>query len=258
MISFDSGIPTPENTTVFSSSLFYGEYDFQEGDNPATQLKTVRFNNSPGLPSDAGNSFYTRTFDHQSNPDKSCAVYYDDAGTLRARVMYGLNHPRMDEQWTLQTVIANNGSYDTENGWIKTGEAKSGIPYNEISASDTGVIGTGTNLRLIQSVSEGTWQTASIQDYYSNAISGDSRGLMIRRADIIKQFGSAERLLIGDGPTPELSAWPVTQLPVFKHSVSNVIIFPWYKGLVDSFSGKYLHYYDDAGVYVGSCTTGVE
>jgi hypothetical protein len=256
-IAFDSGVATPENTTVFSSSLFFGVYDFIEGENPV-QLKTVRFCNVPGGEADARNSFYLHVFDKTPyNGNKSAAVYYDDAGVLRIRGVRPAHHPEMNSEWTLQIVVANSGSYDQENGLITTADARESANYSELNAADNGTIGTGTNLRLMQSQGLGTWRVANIQDYYDDAIEGESRNLTFRRADIIKQFGSAERLMIGDGITPALSTWPVTNIPIILHVNTNTIVFPWHKGMIDSFAGKYLHYFNDAGTYVGSCATGV-
>lgn len=250
----DTGAPLPDNTVVFFSRLVTATYS-----NPNTvenlQWKSVRLQNGLTVDSNA-NVTYHKTFDkEQSLSQRSTTTYYSNDGgtTIQARDCYSMHHPVHDGVPTLQEATDYNGTTDQFNGYLSTHECKPGATYNTKIASDTANIisqsGNNSGLRLRQSYSENTWRSIFFQDYYDEAASGNQT---ITQHYAFAQYGSAERLLVGDNANPYACNFPTHSLPVVKHPVTGLIVFPWFNALMDSLSGKWLHYFNDSGAHVGS------
>lgn len=252
---FDTGVPTPPNTIVFVSSLVTATYS-----NPNTvenlQWKSVRIQNALNLGDDAMNSLYHKTFDKSFDLNQRGITtrYSNDGGITRAaRNCYAMHHPVHDGIPTLQEVIAFNGTPDNYDAWLKTNEVKQGTgPYNTKLGDGGDIIntpGAPYDLRLTYSFSDATWRTTFFQDYYDEAESGDQT--LLRYYNLV-QYGSAERILVGDNSDPYQCQAPAHVLPIIRHLGSNIVIIPWYKGLMNSIANKHLHYFNDEGVYSGS------
>jgi hypothetical protein len=86
------------------------------------------------------------------------------------------------------------------------------------------------------------WRWLFLQDFINYA-----SGVVNDRSDIYWQIGSLARFELADAPTPA-EALASYVLPPISYGANQVAVHLW-KSMFASYSGKYIHFYDDAGVF---------
>ncbi|WP_127585709.1 hypothetical protein [Paenibacillus koleovorans] len=252
--AWDYGSNLPENTRIYLSSLARG---YAIGTAPTAQWKSLRitplFVGGPGGTSTAAreNSFYVHAFVNANPFVPTLDVGYLKNGSPAASPTRPCQHPTNDDLWTLQTINAFSGTFDTFDGTVLTGLQKAGTAYSEISVNQNTNVSIGTSVRFLESTSSNRWRWLNVQDYLDNP--PPTQGFS--RSDTFFQVGSAARLQISDAATPATST-ELYELPIRVESPTH-LTFPFWQSRFTNFNGKYLHYYNDAGVYTFSMPVGI-
>ena len=247
---FDSEVNTPNNTYQLTCSLVRADYEADpEVPDVNRQWKSIRWQSDANVDSD-GFNLYAKTFDQDfSLSQRSITVRYwdEDDSVWRNGNCYSMQHPVHDNNITQQILMGFSGVRDTFTGFLKTAESKAGVPYSERSGSDQ-PLGEAGALRLMSVVgNQGHWKTTFFQDYYDNM--NGSRSTW--RRDTFTQYGSLARIQIGDASTPATSSFNYVA-PIVGRVDANTIQILFWKSLFADWDGLWLHYFNQAGVYVKS------
>jgi hypothetical protein len=186
------------------------------------------------------NSVYPRGFYYNPVVANLSVWYYSDQA--RQRVLYPCRHPGLDQIWTMQDVNIYTGHFDTEDGSVRTGTFKEGEAYGVVYAEDNGVIGTGQNIKILDSINTDVRiDSCFFEDYIDNA----STDQWMEVGDTFTQVGSASHIKLGNGTTPENST-ELVALPLKVVSDTH-IVFPLWSGIYDSVESMSIFYYGKTG-----------